>query len=117
MMAAATARTWAFTLRTRVSPSPPRSPALPLVGLGGPSGGAVPEPGTLALLLPLVALFGYVVARRHRGAGTESHESPWPTVSRRLFPACRHRTYQVDSAAAFFFQQAQAGFEAFDAGL
>jgi len=39
----------------------------PLAG-NGPTvlGGVVPEPGTLALLLPLVALFGYVVARRRR---------------------------------------------------
>jgi len=37
----------------------------PIVGASG-GGAAVPEPGTLALLLPLVALFGYVVARRRR---------------------------------------------------
>jgi fibronectin-binding autotransporter adhesin len=37
----------------------------PVTAHGG-VGAAVPEPGTLALLLPLLALFGYVVAQRRR---------------------------------------------------
>jgi hypothetical protein len=35
-------------------------------GAGSGVGSPVPEPGTLALLLPVLALFGYVVARRRR---------------------------------------------------
>ena len=37
-------------------------PGAPVLGVA--AGAPVPEPGTLALLLPFVALFGYVVARR-----------------------------------------------------